>query len=201
MKTIGLVSQKGGAGKSTAAVALASALAAKHRVILVDLDPQGSVSRWASMAKLPATLQVVHLAKATDLKKAQLDADFVVIDTKGELSADALPFLDLALIPCSPSIFDLWAAEPTVALAKAHQSVRKDFKAVIFATRVKDGTVLGADVLEEIRTFDLPAMQVHLTDKIGYPMSIATGANPVSSGNSGIRLEALRFAKAVEDLL
>lgn len=43
MKTIGLVSQKGGAGKSTAAVALASALAAKHRVILVDLDPQGSV--------------------------------------------------------------------------------------------------------------------------------------------------------------
>lgn len=201
MKKIGLVSQKGGAGKSTAAVALASALAAKHRVILVDLDPQGSVSRWASMAKLPATLEVVHLAKAADLKKAQLDADFVVVDTKGELSADALPFLDLALIPCSPSIFDLWAAEPTVALVKAHQSVRKDFKAAIFANRVKDGTVLGADVLEEIQGYELPVLSIHLTDKIGYPTAIAMGSNPVNSGNSGVRLESLMFAKAVEKML
>ena len=200
MKTIGLVSQKGGAGKSTAAIALASALAQRHRVALVDLDPQGSVGRWGTMAKLPATLEVFQAKRASEIR-GLAGFDFVIVDTKGELSVDALPLLDLALIPCSPSLFDLWAAEPTVELVKTHQKARPALRSAIFANRVREGTVLGSDVLEEIRGFGLPVLDVHLGDRIAYPTSIATGANPISSGNSDARLESLRFAVAVEKLL
>jgi chromosome partitioning protein len=196
---IGLVSQKGGAGKTTSAIALACALAQRHTVHLIDADPQSSVSRWASIATLPARLTVSSVSRVSELKRGQPTADFVIIDTKGELSADALPFIDLALIPCAPSLFDLWAAEPTVTLVKAQQAVRPGLRAAVFATKVKEGTVLGADVLDEIAGFELPVLSVHLSDKIGYPTSIATGSNPASYSTT--RLESLRFAKAIEELL
>lgn len=199
MSTIGLVSQKGGAGKTTSAIALACALAQRHSVHLIDADPQGSAVRWASIAELPKGLTVDSVSRVSELKRRQPTADFTIVDTKGELSADVLPLLDLALIPCAPSLFDLWSAEPTIELVKAQQKARKGLRAAVYATKVREGTVLGADVLEEIESFGLPVLPVHLCDRVGYPASIAAGSNPVRYKTT--RLEALRFAKSVEELL
>lgn len=50
MKTIALINQKGGVGKTTLAVTLAAGLAvAGKRVVLVDTDPQGNVAKWFGM--------------------------------------------------------------------------------------------------------------------------------------------------------
>ena len=55
MMTLALVCQKGGAGKSTLAVHLAAEAATQgKRVLLLDLDPQASASRWADRRKLGA---------------------------------------------------------------------------------------------------------------------------------------------------
>src|SRR5664279_5617787 len=49
MQVIALISQKGGVGKSTLAVHLATeANAQGQRVLLLDLDPQGSAMEWAN---------------------------------------------------------------------------------------------------------------------------------------------------------
>ncbi|MFC3695577.1 ParA family protein [Chenggangzhangella methanolivorans] len=47
MHTIAIVSQKGGAGKTTLAVNLASAASAEFVTLIVDTDPQATASRWS----------------------------------------------------------------------------------------------------------------------------------------------------------
>ena len=200
MKKIGFVTQKGGAGKSTSAVTLAGALARKHRVALVDLDPQGSIARWIEVAKLPKSLEIFAADRVSDLKALE-GFHYCVIDTKGELSADALPALDLALLPCPPSLFDIWSAADSIELMKAHQAIRPEFRIALYVNCLDVNTILGREITEALNGYGLPVVPVPLRDRIGYPTAIARGKTPTESGDSEIRLESLRFAEAVKKIL
>jgi chromosome partitioning protein len=102
MKTIAILSQKGGAGKTTLAVHLAvAAERAGHQAALIDLDPQASATGWKDSR--PQDTPAVVSAQAARLPHV--------------LQAAARA-ADLILIPCRPAILDLRAISLTVDVAK-----------------------------------------------------------------------------------
>src|SRR3954454_3164340 len=79
---LALVSSKGGTGKTTSSVFLASALHLQGRTLAIDADPQGSLTAWSAGGELPFT--VVSMATPQIHRQiADLAADYehVVIDT------------------------------------------------------------------------------------------------------------------------
>jgi len=200
MKRIGFVTQKGGGGKSTSALALASALSKKGTVAIIDLDRQESLAKWYKMAAAVPGLEVFVAKKPEELKTLS-GYDYAIIDTAGVLSADVLPYLDVVLVPVVPSVFDVWAMADSIDLIKAHQSHRPELKAALFVNRLQPTTKLGREVVEALKAYEMPILRSVLHHRTAYPTCIAQGKTPVTSGDSEIRLESLRFAEAVRNFI
>src|SRR5579883_2496149 len=123
MKTIAIISQKGGAGKTTVAVHLA--VAAQQRGLntaLFDLDPQASAATWSDkrtqLGPTVVSAQAARLASLLQQAAAQ-SADLVIIDSAPNADAASLAAAraaDLILIPCRPAAFDLNAIGTTLNL-------------------------------------------------------------------------------------
>ena len=125
MLILTFLSQKGGAGKTTLACAMAVAGEnAGRATVLVDLDPQGTATKWAELRE--AATPVVtptspeRLAAVLDAARSA-EAALVVIDTAPQVSEAALEAAraaDMVLIPCRPSAADLSAIGASVDLAR-----------------------------------------------------------------------------------
>ena len=123
MLKVALISQKGGAGKTTLAVNLAAeGVRRGKRVLLVDLDPQGNATGWANRrgdrppdvsAESPAALDV-------SVRQAEAEGyELLLFDTApnaDRIAGTAAKLSDLVLIPCRPATFDLDAVAATLFL-------------------------------------------------------------------------------------
>ncbi len=125
MKVISVVSQKGGAGKTTIATNLAVlAERSGHPTVLLDLDPQATAVKWGDKrdGKPPDVVaaQAGRLGRLLEDAKRQ-GAALAIIDTAPAADTAALEAAkaaDLVLVPCQPSDFDLGAVGATVRVAE-----------------------------------------------------------------------------------
>lgn len=124
MWTVAVISQKGGAGKTTLSVHLATAAQlAGLAVAVIDLDPQATARRWGDKRGRPPEVVSDHAVRLPALLDAARSngADLVLVDTAPNADQAALGAArtaDLILIPCRPSAFDLEAVEATLTLAE-----------------------------------------------------------------------------------
>ena len=106
MNVLAFASRKGGSGKSTLAAHLAAHVHRPSRpCLLIDEDPQGSLTLWNKLRKDDALpLKIVKRDIADTLGKAKRDGvDWVFIDTPPNMSAsvsDAIQAATLVIIPC-----------------------------------------------------------------------------------------------------
>jgi chromosome partitioning protein len=123
VKTIALIAQKGGVGKTTLAINLA--VASGLRAAIFDLDPQESAAIWADRRKseLPHVEFLTERRLAEGLKAAERGAfELAIIDTPpaaGPQAFTAAQSANLILIPCRPSLVDLDAIRRTSQLIKS----------------------------------------------------------------------------------
>jgi chromosome partitioning protein len=125
MKILAIISQKGGAGKTTLAVHLAAAAAkAGHRSAIIDLDPQGTAASWGDrrQAQEPEVISGQAVRLPALVKAAQENgADFLILDTApnaDQTASLAARAADVVLIPCRAAAFDLEAVQTTLMLAR-----------------------------------------------------------------------------------
>lgn len=128
-KAILFVQQKGGAGKSTLLTQLAVQRAASGaRVALIDLDPQRSTANWFAERRRRrgdavgmALIEGAEWRASSDIREAARQADWVFVDAPGSagiLGGGAMRAADFALIPCQPSMPDVWASTATLKMAQ-----------------------------------------------------------------------------------
>jgi chromosome partitioning protein len=129
MPVIVFASPKGGAGKSTSAVILATELALKGAAVTaIDADPNRPVSQWARRPGCPENLTVLaDVSEATiieTIEDAARRSTFVVVDLEGTASmtvAYAISRADLVIVPTQGSQLDATEAAKAVKLIRQQE--------------------------------------------------------------------------------
>lgn len=169
-KVVTVFNQKGGCGKTTIAMSLAGSFGLRgYSALVVDMDPQGTASRWSSAASEdhPFPASVMSLApmegKMHREVRNHIDKfDAIFIDCPPSMNSaaptSAMLVSDLALIPVVPSPADIWAAESAKKLAEAAQANNEELVARVVANMVQRSTSLAkelVELLEEDKEFPL----------------------------------------------
>lgn len=126
MRVLALASQKGGSGKTTLSghLAVQAQLSGAGPVVLIDIDPQGSLADWWNEreAEMPAFAQTTVARLVSDLEALRAKGfKLAVIDTPPAITVaiqSVLAVSELVVIPTRPSPHDLRAAGATVDLCE-----------------------------------------------------------------------------------
>ena len=186
-KIITVCNQKGGSGKTTLSMQLAGTLARNgSRVLVVDVDPQGTATRWAASAAderaFPAA--VVGLSAANEkvhreVKKFVGDYDFILIDcppaADSPVPQSALLIADLALVPIIPSPLDLWASVGIRRVIENVSEVNETLKARLVVNQCQPNTNLAKEALEVLPEFGIPVCKNYLRQRTAYRQSAVFG--------------------------
>lgn len=112
---ISVINLKGGSGKTTTAMALATAAARHNRnVSVLDTDPQGDATTWAGDAEdagetLPFTVDSANIGKLKRLRKTMADDELVIIDCPpaGNVVDVSCDVADFVIVPATQGPFEL----------------------------------------------------------------------------------------------
>jgi chromosome partitioning protein len=176
MRTIAVVSRKGGAGKTTIATALAvEAERQGHGPIAVlDTDPQGGLAGWwnAREATTPVFVQAVGDLRQTLAALADQGFTIALIDTPPQVSAAisaVIDVADLALVPVRPSPNDLRAVAATVDLVE-----RSSRRLIFVINAVKPRVKLTAEAAIALSQHGMVA-PVYVADRADYAGAMTDG--------------------------
>ncbi len=180
---ISLVNQKGGVGKTTAAINLAASLKRKnHSLVFIDADPQGSAIQWHAVEENKA-FEIKHHPGTIyqhEINELAQKYDYVVIDAPpalGDVTRSILAVTDLAVVPLSPSPLDVWSCWKTLELIKEVQQQNTKLKSKLLISRKIPGTRLAREAREAMGVFNTDLFDSELCQRVAYIESMTHGVS------------------------
>ena len=201
MEIWSVLSQKGGAGKTTVALHLAvAALQDNKSVIVIDVDPQQSAVKWANIRGIDSPKVIAAITP--DIPRVLADAakrgvDLAVIDTSPRADRDCIEICrraDFVVVPVRPSVMDIPAVEETMKLIDQAGQSRK---AVIVLNAVPSNTSEGEEAAEVLAHMGelLPGS---LGDRVDFRRALTGGQGVTEfAPKSKAASEALTLYKAI----
>ncbi len=205
---ISLVNQKGGVGKSTAAINLAASLTRKNcKLVFIDTDPQGSAVRWHTIENNKA-FEIKHHPRPIshqDLNELAWDCDHVLIDAppaNGDITQSILAITDLAIIPLSPSPVDMWSCDKTLKMINEQEKQNTSLKSKLLVCRKIPGTKLGREARETMGVFDTDIFETELCQRVAYIEAMNAGVSVMQyAPNSKAALEIENLGQEIIEQL
>jgi chromosome partitioning protein len=181
MDILAFASRKRGSGKSTLAAHLAVHVHKPSRpCLLVDDDPQGSLTLWNELRENDALpIKTVKCGITDILKKAKRDGvEWVFIDTPPNVSVsvvEAIEAATLVIIPCRPGLFDINAVQETIGYAR---QARTPYAVVLNAAPPKRQDVEAAAVTaarECLGRLQVPVWGGQITHRANFSLALTEG--------------------------
>lgn len=182
MKTLSMIAQKGGTGKTTLSIHLAvQARVSGFKVLLVDIDPQASATAWwrRRSEQSPELVQTSGSALGTVLETAtDQHYELVVVDTaphSSEESRVCARLSDLVCIPTRPAILDLDAIRPSTDLV-----AEVDVAARILLNGCPPPTAFGephivSEAREALAIYGTPVCDVAISQRVALSHALIGG--------------------------
>jgi len=181
-----VVNTKGGVGKTTTAVHLATMLARLDKTLLIDGDPQASAASWAAWRRdnpeydpSPTTTCLAGKAILTEGKQLATGFEHVVVDAGGRDSIglrSALLLAQKAIIPIGASNLDAAAMTDLMTVVELARDYNPDLDVRVLLTRVDPRTKDAADMLEFLAEQKLVVFLTKVCERVAFRRAIGEGA-------------------------
>src|SRR5579863_293190 len=198
MPTIAFVSPKGGAGKTTSAFLLSTALAKIYDVTVIDADPNHPIKNWAQGGNSPERLSIVSDVDEDSIIEKIEDAaaktTFVVVDLEGTASkivVYAISQADLVIIPTQGSQLDANEASRAIRVVLQSQKMTKvvtPYAVLLTRTNPSIRARTQAHIQKGLIGAGIPVLETELNDRDAYRAVFSfqqtlDGLNPTEVAN------------------
>ena len=206
---ITLAHQKGGVGKSTLATNLRGYFAGGgYKTALVDIDPQGSLSKLVRTFSDQDGREPEHVIERgsyktyKDLLTLLEPYDIAIIDTPPYLSKelqDVFEITNVILVPCKASPLDFLAIGDTLDLIRQAKTKRKDLIAAVVMTIT--GTDFTTQIRTELEKTEFPVLKAEIGNRVAYMRSLLKSNTVLGDENPKAREEIEALGKELISLL
>ena len=185
MTTYAVVNTKGGVGKTTTAVHLATMLARTSKTLLIDGDPQASAASWAAWRRetehktSPTTTCLTGKAILSEGKSLAAGFDNTVVDAGGRDSSglrSSLLLASVAIIPVGASNLDAAAMTDLLEVVELAKEYNPDLIVRVLLARVDPRTKDTGEMIEFLKEQNLNLLNTRVCERVAYRRAIGEGA-------------------------